>query len=317
MLKYLGKRILTAIPIFFGITVIIYVMLNMAPGSALDMLASSEISVDSAAYDQLKAQLGLDKPVWMRYLLWLKDLFQLNFGTSYRTSQDVCTMVSQRIGPSILLSGTGVILAILLALPIGIMAAYKPYSKWDSVSSFFALIGSTLPGFLLSLLLIYVFSIKLKLLPTSGMHSSGDTSFIDLFRHLLLPALIICIGSMGNLIKQTRSACLEVLHEDFVKTARSKGIKEQAVVLKHVFRNALIPVSTTILLQIPHIIGGTTIVEQIFGWPGLGSLMISSINNRDYPVVMCVAVIIAITVLVTNILIDIVYGFLDPRVSYD
>ena len=181
MLKYLGKRILTAIPIFFGITVIIYVMLNMAPGSALDMLASSEISVDSAAYDQLKAQLGLDKPVWMRYLLWLKDLFQLNFGTSYRTSQDVWTMVSQRIGPSILLSGTGVILAILLALPIGIMAAYKPYSKWDSVSSFFALIGSTLPGFLLSLLLIYVFSIKLKLLPTSGMHSSGDTSFIDLF----------------------------------------------------------------------------------------------------------------------------------------
>lgn len=222
-------------------------------------------------------------------------------------------MVSQRIGPSILLSGTGVILAILLALPIGIMAAYKPYSKWDSISSFFALIGSSLPGFLLSLLLIYVFAIKLKLLPTSGMHAAGDTSLID----LLLPALIICIGSMGNLIKQTRSACLEVLHEDFVKTARSKGIKEQAVVLKHVFRNALIPVSTTVLLQIPHIIGGTTIVEQIFGWPGLGSLMLSSINNRDYPVVMCVAVIIALTVLCTNILIDIVYGFLDPRVSYD
>ena len=226
-------------------------------------------------------------------------------------------MVSQRIGPSILLSGTGVILAILLALPIGIMAAYKPYSKWDSISSFFALIGSSLPGFLLSLLLIYVFAIKLKLLPTSGMHAAGDTSLIDLLRHLLLPALIICIGSMGNLIKQTRSACLEVLHEDFVKTARSKGIKEQAVVLKHVFRNALIPVSTTVLLQIPHIIGGTTIVEQIFGWPGLGSLMLSSINNRDYPVVMCVAVIIALTVLCTNILIDIVYGFLDPRVSYD
>ncbi|MGN8817695.1 ABC transporter permease [Oribacterium sp. HCP28S3_H8] len=316
MAKYIVKRLITAIPIFFGITIIIYTMLNLAPGSALDMLASSEMSVSSEAYQQLKAQLGLDQPLWVRYLLWLKDLVHFNFGTSYRTSQSVALMVSQRIVPSVILSGTGVIIAILLSLPIGIMAAYKPYSKWDNISSFFALIGSTLPGFLLSLLLIYFFSIKLKLLPTQGMHSSGNTSLPDLIRHLILPALIIAIGSMGNLIKQTRSACLEMLGEDFVKTARSKGISEMAVMVFHVFRTALIPISTTILLQIPHIIGGTTIVEQIFSWPGLGSLMISSINNRDYPVVMCIATLIAVTVLVTNILIDIIHGLLDPRISY-
>lgn len=318
MAKYIVKRLITAIPIFFGITIIIYTMLNLAPGSALDMLASSEMSVSSEAYQQLKTQLGLDQPLWVRYLLWLKDLVHFNFGTSYRTSQSVALMVSQRIIPSVILSGTGVIIAILLSLPIGIMAAYKhkPYSKWDNISSFFALIGSTLPGFLLSLLLIYFFSIKLKLLPTQGMHSSGNTSLPDLIRHLILPALIIAIGSMGNLIKQTRSACLEMLGEDFVKTARSKGISEMAVMVFHVFRTALIPISTTILLQIPHIIGGTTIVEQIFSWPGLGSLMISSINNRDYPVVMCIATLIAVTVLVTNILIDIIHGLLDPRISY-
>lgn len=317
MLKYLIKRLLTIIPIFFGITAIIYVLLNMAPGSALDVLASSEANVDPQQLEALKISLGLDKPVWVRYLLWLKEILGGDFGTSYYNGQNVMKAISQRIGPSILLTGTGVALAILIALPLGIMAAYKPYSAWDKVSNFFALSGAVLPNFFLSLVLVYVLALKLKLLPSMGMHTGTDTSLSDLIHHLILPAFVICFGTMGTIIKQTRGACLEVFNEEYMKTARSKGISEARVVISHGFRNALIPVVTTVMLQIPHIIGGSTITEQIFGWPGVGSQMISSINNRDYPMVMGIAVLLALTVLATNVLLDIVYGLVDPRISYE
>lgn len=317
MLKYLVKRLLTVIPIFFGITAIIYVLLNMAPGSALDILVSSEANTSPEQLEALKASLGLDQPVLIRYLGWLGDILRGDFGVSYYNGQEVLKAISQRIMPSVILTGTGVVLAILLSLPLGIMAAYKPYSLWDKASNVIALSGSVLPNFFLSLVLVYVFALKLKILPSMGMHTGTNTSFGDLVWHLVLPSFVICFGTMGSIIKQTRGACLEVFNEEYMKTARSKGISEVAVVIRHGFRNALIPVVTTVLLQIPHIIGGSTITEQIFGWPGIGSQMMSAINNRDYPMVMGIAVILALTVLATNILLDIVYGLVDPRISYE
>ena len=317
MAKYLIKRLITIIPIFFGITAVIFVLLNLAPGSALDVLAGGEGNMDPEQLAQLKISLGLDKPIIVRYFIWLGDILHGDFGQSYFNNQDVMTAVKLRIGPSLLLTGTGVIMAILISLPLGLMAAYKPYSIWDKVSNFFALAGAVLPGFFLSLGLIYIFAIKLKLVPSMGMHTGSKTGVMDLIHHMILPASVICFGSMGGLIKQTRGACLEVFNEEYMKTARSKGISEAAVVIKHGFRNALIPVITTVLLQIPHIIGGSTITERIFAWPGMGSAMINAINNRDYPMVMCIAVILAITVLATNILLDIVYSLVDPRISYD
>ncbi len=317
MLKYLIKRIISAVPIFLGITVIVYVLMNMAPGSALDvMAASADAAMSEAQLEALKVSLGLDKPVLVRYVIWLSELVHGDWGTSYRTTQDVFLMISQRVLPSLLLMGTGLLLAILIALPLGIMAAYKPYSRWDSVSSVVALLGTTLPGFFISLLGVYLFAVRLGWLPASGMYTVGKQTIGDYIHHLILPASVIALGSMGNLIKQTRGACMEVFGEDFMKTARSKGIGEFAVVLRHGFRNSLIPVVTTICLQLPMLIGGATITEQIFAWPGMGSLMISSINSRDYPVVMGVAVLIAVTVLTVNIILDILYGLLDPRVTY-
>ncbi len=317
MAKYMVKRLLTIIPIFFGITAIIFILLNLAPGSALDVLASGEGNMDPEQLQQLKISLGLDKPIIVRYFIWLGDILHGDFGRSYFNNQDVMLAVKLRIGPSLLLTGTGVIMAILISLPLGLMAAYKPYSIWDKISNFFALAGAVLPGFFLSLGLIYIFAIQLKLLPTMGMHTGTKTDLIDLIRHMILPASVICFGSMGGMIKQTRGACLEVFNEEYMKTARSKGISEAAVVIKHGFRNALIPVLTTVLMQIPHIIGGSTITEQIFAWPGMGSAMINAINNRDYPMVMCVATILCATVLATNILLDIVYSIADPRITYD
>lgn len=317
MLKYTGKRILTAMPIFIGITAVVYILMSLAPGSALDILSDSDTKLSAEQYNELKASLGLDKPVAVRYFIWLGDFLKGDLGVSYRSNQEVSAIIAQRILPSLLLTGTGVLLAILLAIPIGIMAAYKPYSKWDSVSSFLALAGSTLPGFFISILGIYIFSIKLGLLPSKGMYDISDQRIFTYIKHLIMPASVVCLGSMGGLIKQTRGACLEVFHEEYIKTARSKGISEWKVVVSHAFRNALIPVVTSVLLEIPHIIGGSTITEQIFGWPGVGSLMISSINNRDYPVVMGVAVLIATAVLITNIVLDIVYALLDPRITYE
>lgn len=317
MFKYVVKRILIAIPVFLGITFIVYFLVNMAPGGPLDIIASQG-TLSQADLEALKVQMGLDKPLVVRYFLWLGDLFHGDFGVSYRTSQEVKLMIGQRIKASLTLTGSGILIAIILGIPLGIMAAYKPYSKWDSVASFIAYIGSCAPNFFVSLLLIYIFAVKLKLFPTSGMYStSGTQSFGDLAAHLALPAIVICIQPIGNYIKQTRAAVMEVLNEEYIKTARSKGLKENKVIIFHAFRNALIPVVTTLSLSIPFLIGGAVVTEQIFSWPGIGSLMITAINNRDYPVIMGVTVLIAVVVLVTNLVLDLIYAALDPRISYD
>lgn len=315
--KYVAKRVIMALPLLFGITVVIYFLLSIVPGGPLDVLKGSELTDGSFDYENLKKSLGLDRPVYIRYIGWLRDVIEGDLGSSYRTMQPVTKMISQRIGPSVLLTGSGTLAAIIISIPIGIIAAYKPGSKWDGISSFFALAGATLPRFFIAILAIYIFGVKLAWLPTMGMHSSGNESLQDLIRHLILPSALICFGTMGGLIKQTRSACLEIFNQDYMRTARAKGIGEFAVVIKHGFRNALTPVITTILLHIPEIIGGSTITERIFGWPGIGSLMIDSISNRDYPVVMGIALLISVTVLITNLALDIAYGLLDPRVTYD
>ena len=316
MLKYVFKRLLMAIPVFFGITFAIYVLINLAPGGPLSIIAASgEMSL--ADLEALKVSLGLDKPIVVRYFLWLADLFRGDLGISYRTSQSVAEMIGQRIIPSLTLTGTGILGAIILGIPLGIMSAYKPNSVWDHIGSFFAFIGASVPNFFLSLLLIYVLAVKLKLFPTSGMYStSGSKDLMDLLRHLALPAFVCGIQPIGNYIKQTRSSVLEVLNEEYIKTARSKGLANSTIILKHAFRNALIPVVTTISLTIPFLIGGAVVTEQIFAWPGIGSLMITAITGRDYPVIMGVAVLICIVVLVANLILDLIYAALDPRITF-
>lgn len=316
MFKYILKRLLYAIPVFLGITFVVYVLINLAPGGPLAILASSgEMSLSDL--EAMKISLGLDKPIVIRYFLWLGDLFQGDLGISYRTSQEVSMMISQRIMPSLMLTGVGIIGAILIGVPLGIVSAYKPNSAWDHISTFVAFIGASVPNFFLSLLLIYVLAVKMKLFPTSGMYSSGGTRDVaDLLRHMALPAFVCGIQPIGNYIKQTKSSVLEVLNEEYIKTARSKGLTNTVIVLKHAFRNALIPIVTTISLSIPFLIGGAVVTEQIFAWPGIGSLMITAITSRDYPVIMGVAVLICVTVLVANLILDLIYAALDPRIKF-
>ena len=316
MFRYILKRLLYAIPVFLGITFVIYTLINLAPGGPLSVLAASgEMSLSDL--EALKISMGLDKPIVIRYFIWLGDLLHGDFGISYRTSQEVSLMISQRIVPSLMLTGTGILAAMLVGVPLGIISAYKPNSVWDHISTFISFIGASVPNFFLSLLLIYVLAVKLKWFPTSGMQSSGMSgNLLDLLHHLALPAFVCGIQPIGNYIKQTRSSVLEVLNEEYIKTARSKGLTNVVIVLKHAFRNALIPIVTTISLSIPFLIGGAVVTEQIFAWPGIGSLMITAITSRDYPVIMGVAVLICGVVLVANLILDLIYAALDPRIKF-
>lgn len=316
MFRYILKRLLYAIPVFLGITFVIYTLINLAPGGPLSVLAASgEMSLSDL--EALKISMGLDKPIVIRYFIWLGDLLHGDFGISYRTSQEVSLMISQRIMPSLMLTGTGILAAMLVGVPLGIISADKPNSVWDHISTFISFIGASVPNFFLSLLLIYVLAVKLKWFPTSGMQSSGMSgNLLDLLHHLALPAFVCGIQPIGNYIKQTRSSVLEVLNEEYIKTARSKGLTNVVIVLKHAFRNALIPIVTTISLSIPFLIGGAVVTEQIFAWPGIGSLMITAITSRDYPVIMGVAVLICGVVLVANLILDLIYAALDPRIKF-
>lgn len=316
MIRYIVKRLLYAIPVFLGITFAIYALINLAPGGPLSVLAASgELSLSDM--EALKVSMGLDKPLVVRYFIWLGDLLHGDLGVSYRTSQEVGMMIGQRIIPSLMLTGTGIIGAILIGVPLGIISAYKPNSVWDHISTFISFIGASVPNFFLSLLLIYILAVKMKLFPTSGMYSSGAGNDLgDLLHHLALPAFVCGIQPIGNYIKQTKSSVLEVLNEEYIKTARSKGLTNPVIVLKHAFRNAMIPVVTTISLTIPFLIGGAVVTEQIFAWPGIGSLMITAITSRDYPVIMGVAVLICGVVLVMNLILDLIYAALDPRIKF-
>lgn len=316
MANYVVKRILGALPVFFGITLLVFFLMNMAPATIADAAGGGEAS-SAAARAALEANLGLDKPVPVRYLLWLRELLQGDLGLSYRTGQPVLGMIAQRVVPSLILTGTGVAAAVVIGIPLGVMAAWKPGSGWSRLAGGLTLFSYSAPGFFLCVLLIYVFSVKLGWLPAAGMYSSGSGGSLgDLAYHLFLPAAVVCLSNLGNLVRQTASACGEVLGEDYIRTARAKGLPEWAVVWKHGFRTALLPVVTTVLNHIPHIIGGSLVVERIFGWPGMGSLLFTSVSSRDYTVIMGITVVIALTVLVTGILMDLVYRLADPGVGW-
>ena len=315
-LKYIGKRILIIIPTFIGITILAYVLSSMAPGDPIDMIIGNA-QVSAADVERLRHQYGLDQPVIIQYFHWFARMLQGNFGVSYRTSEPVLQMILNRMGPTLLITITSVVVSVLLAIPMGVGAAVKPYSAWDYIASGFSFLAAAAPNFFVGLLLVYFFGVKLKVLPTSGMYSSGGAkTFADLLRHIILPIVVLAFQQIGNLIRQVRGSMLEVLQEDYIRTAREKGLKEKQVILKHGLRNALIPVVTTIGMNLPFIVGGAVVTEQIFSWPGIGTLMVQSINARDYPCIMGITVFIALVVLIGNLITDLVYGLLDPRISY-
>ena len=313
MSRFLLKRFLMMIPVFFGMTLLVFLLSNMTPGSPIDAMITPEMEPQDI--EQLYARMGLDQPLLVQYARWLGRLFQGNLGYSYRTHGEVIKVIGERVGPTLILTGTVLALSIIIGVVLGVLAACKPYSGWDYAASGLSFVGAGVPTFFIALVFIYIFSVKLRLLPTGGMYTNaGTASLADFARHMLLPTVSMALSMTGSYIRQTRSAMLEVLGEEYVKMARAKGIREKVVLYRHALRNAMLPIATAIGMSIPFLIGGSVITEQIFGWPGMGSLMVLSVSYRDYPVIMGVTVYITIAVMIVNLVMDILYAVLDPRV---
>ena len=314
MLKYILKKILLAIPVLLGITIIDFLLMNLA-GSPIDMMTGPKVTESMKA--MRAAAWGLDQPIWKQYLGWLGEILQGNLGYSYKTYQPVAEMIGSHIGPTLLLMGSSLALGLLIAIPAGIYSAVHRYQKRDYAMVTTSFVFSSVPSFFMALLLIYLFTVRLGWLPSSGMTTPGlDGSMTDILRHMVMPVIVLAAGVAGSNIRYIRSAVLEILEMDYLRTARAKGIGRFRVINKHALRNALLPIVTVIGMQIPTLFGGAVIVEQVFSWPGLGLITMSAILGRDYPVIMGVCLLSAVVVLLANLLTDIVYALVDPTIKY-
>lgn len=311
--KYILKRILIAIPVLIGITIIDYAIMCLA-GSPLGMLQGPRVS--EGALEAKKIALGLDKPFYIQYFIWLGQLLRGNMGYSMKSYQSVSSLIGSHLGPTLLLMGVSLIISLLIAIPAGIYSAVHQYSKGDYAVVTFSFLGSSVPGFFLSLLLIYIFTVKLKLLPSSGMVTLGAGGGIgDVAKHMVMPVIVLAASMAGSNIRYIRSAVLEILQQDYLRTARAKGIGRFKVIYKHALRNALVPIVTVIGMEIPVLFGGAIIIEQVFSWPGLGLMTMSAISSRDYPVIMGVCLLSAVVVLIGNLVTDILYALVDPTIQ--
>lgn len=311
--KYIIKRILIAIPVLIGITIIDYGIMCLA-GSPLEMLQGPRVS--EAAVEAKKIALGLDKPFYIQYFIWMEQLLHGNMGYSMKSYQPVADMIGSHLGPTLLLMGVSLIVSLIMAVPAGIYSAVHQYSKGDYAVVTASFLGSSIPGFFLSLLLIYVFTVRLGWLPSNGMITLGtEGGFTDIVQHMIMPVLVLAFSMAGSNIRYIRSAVLEILQQDYLRTARAKGIGRFKVIYKHALRNALVPIITVIGMEIPLLFGGAVIIEQVFSWPGLGLMTMSAITSRDYPVIMGVCLLSAVVVLAANLITDILYALVDPTIQ--
>ena len=311
--KFLIRRFLILIPVFFGMTFIVFMLTNLTPGSPVDAMLTPDMT--EADIQQMYINFGLDQPLLIQYVKWLGRLLQGNLGYSYRTGGLVTKVIGERVGPTFQLTFVTLVLAIVIGVSLGVLAACKPDSVWDYLASGISFLGAGIPSFFLALILIYIFCVKLRILPTGGMYTSASTAtFMDIAKHMILPCGTLILTMCGSYIRQTRSAMLEVLGEEYIKMSRANGTVERKVLYGYALRNAMLPISTAIGMSIPFLISGSVVIEQIFGWPGMGSLMVLSIQYRDYPVIMGATVYITIAIVIVNMLMDIVYALLDPRI---
>jgi peptide/nickel transport system permease protein len=316
--QYIIRRILIAIPSLLGISVILFGVLAMAPGDPFEELATNP-AIPPEIRLALRAKFGLDDPVWQRYLHWFAAMVQGDWGFSFQSRIDVDRLILQRLPVTLVVIGASQLLAISIAIPVGVLAAIRPYSIFDQIASTFAMIGFSLPTFFTGLVLILVFSIQLDWLPfvyRADINATGWAFYWEHIKQSIMPVVVLGLAQAGTLVRFMRSSVLDVIRLDYVTTARSKGIGERKVIVKHVVRNAMIPVVTLIFLQLPAVFGGAIVTEQIFRVPGIGSLLIAAILANDTPVVMGVTFVFACLVVFFNLIADILYGWLDPRISF-
>src|SRR3954465_11658400 len=315
--RYLLKRLLIAVPSLLGISVIIFTVLALAPGDPFGELATTP-AVPPEVRAALRVKFGLDDPIAVRYFHWIVAMLHGDWGFSFASRIDVDTLILQRLPATLFVIGSAQLLALMIALPVGVLAAMRPYSIFDQITSTLAFVGFSLPTFFTGLLFILIFSVQLDWLPFvyRDIDATGWQWLVEQLKQSIMPICVLGLFQAASMTRYVRSATLDVIRLDYVTTARSKGLRERTVIVKHVVRNALIPVVTLVALTMPQGFGGAIITEQIFRVPGIGSLLIDAILRNDTPVVMGVTFVFSCLVILFNLIADLLYGWLDPRISY-
>lgn len=325
MLIYTLRRLVYLVPTLFGITLVTFFIISLAPGDPVELIhgdtMSSNISPES--YHEMLTLYGLDKPIHVRYFIWLKRLITLDFGESFLDHRPVTTKILERLPATLILNITSLIIALILAIPLGLYSAMRQHSMFDKINGTVLYMLYSLPEFWVALLLIILFGVKLKILPFYGIesmnaHHMGFFAHMwDRILHMILPTFCLTYGSLAFLSRFVRGSTLEIIRQDYVRTAWAKGLNERDIVFKHVFKNTLIPMLTLLGILLPTLISGSVILEYIFSWPGIGALFFDAVLSRDYPTVMGLSFISAVLVLLSTLLADALYAWADPRITYD
>jgi ABC-type dipeptide/oligopeptide/nickel transport system permease component len=315
MTRYIAQRVLSLIPVLLGVTLLIFLVMQLAPGDPAQIMLGPKATDTSLA--QLRHELGLDEPMHVQYFRWLSRVVQGNWGRSIQLKREVLPFILVRFRNTAYLTGLAVLMACLVGIPAGIISAVRQYSIGDRVSMVLVLVGFSLPVFFLGIILQLVFGLRLGILPVSGIQSPGRTDLGDLLSHLILPAVTLATGATAIIARMTRSSMLEVIRQDFIRTARSKGLNERLTIGRHALKNALIPVLTVVGLQIGYLLGGDVLVEIVFSYPGIGLAMVNGILARDFPLVQGAILLVASAYVLVNLTVDVAYGYLDPRIHYE
>ncbi|MBV9897258.1 MAG: ABC transporter permease [Chloroflexi bacterium] len=319
MATYLLRRLAISIPVLLGITLAVYVIISLAPGDPVDALVNPEqvAALGPDFREQQRQALGLNQPIIVRYGIWLREAAHGNLGYSFVDRRSIAAKLGERVLPTLGLMSTALILAIIVAVPLGVLSAIRQYSLIDYTATVLGFAAISVPSFFLSLAGIYMFALKIPILPAAGMVTVAQPwSVADFVWHLALPAVVLGLAEAAPLIRYTRSSMLEVIRQEYVRAARAKGLRESAVIYQHALRNAMIPLVTVIALGLPRLFGGAVIVEAVFAWPGIGTLALTAVQARDYPVIMAINLISAVAILLSNLLADMIYAVIDPRIRY-
>jgi len=313
ILKYIIRRVILSIPILIGITIVVFLIMHAVPGDPVRLMLGERATPEMIA--KLRHELGLDRPIYVQYFVWLSYLVRGNLGTSIVTGRPVLSMITERIPATLELTLTSLVISAVVAVFLGTLAALHRGSWVDQLTRFFALFGISMPYFWFGLMLLLIFSFRLGWLPMYGR--GGPIWTLNGLKHAILPIIVLSLSNIALLMRITRSTMLDVLGEDYIKTAKGKGLPEKIVIYKHALRNALIPVVTILALRMAYTFGGAVVTETVFAWPGMGRLIVEAIYQRDIPVVQGVTLMFGIIVMFANLVADILYAYLDPRISYE
>lgn len=313
MQQYILRRLIQMIFVLILFSVVVFTVLRLVPGDPVAAQLGLEASQE--AYDQLRAEMGLDQPIYIQYLRWLQDISQGDFGTSWRSHQSALSLIQRRFPATIWLTVASIVVGLLISVPLGIVAGVRPNSWLAHFSTLFSLVGIAMPSFWLGLMLLLTLAVTLRWLPPSGYISPFEDPVLGL-KYLIMPAFTLGVGLAAPLTRFIRSGMLDVMNTDYVRTARAKGLTEQLVIFRHVIKNAMLSVVTIFGVLLGSLLGGSIITESVFNWPGIGTLLLQSIQQRDYGIVQGVVLFISLIFMVVNLLVDLTYAYLDPRIRY-